>query len=135
MSVILKYTGFLVIVISVIALMAVFVGNSNLGVKNYKAVQNLNQQYETSEQYRIYFAFDGDQSQIIDLIKGHAKFKMVYTGNSKFNAKLLRTDGTLLTLLANENGPYSRKQVIDVPETGAYLLDVKTSGEWSLSRE
>jgi hypothetical protein len=135
MSVIIKYVGFLFIMIAAISFAIVFVGNSNMGVKNYKAVQNLNGQDETGEQNRIYFVFDGDQSQIIDLVKGRAKLNIIYRGDSKFEAKLLYTNGTLLALLANENGPYSRKQVIDVPETGAYLLDVKTTGEWSLSRE
>ena len=83
----------------------------------------------------MYLSFDGNQTQIIDLIKGKAELSLVYSGNSNFTAKILNTDGTLLTFLANQNGPYNTKQEIDVPETGAYLLDVWNLGEWSLSRE
>ncbi len=134
MSVLIKYTVICISVITLIAFVVVFVGFSDKDIKVEKA-QKQNQPEKTSEQYKMYFNFDGDHNQTIDLIKGKAKLNMVYSGTSKFTAKLLNSDGTLLTMLADVTGPYNRKQEIDVPETGAYLLYVRTSGKWSLSRE
>lgn len=90
---------------------------------------------ESSEQYNISFSFNGDRSQIIDLIKGNAELKLVYSGSSEFTAKLLNVDGSLLVNLADRYGPFSEKIIAVIPETGAYLLDVKTIGEWSLNKE
>ena len=90
---------------------------------------------ESSEQYNISFSFNGDRSQIIDLIKGNAELKLVYSGTSEFTAKLLNVDGSLLVNLADRYGPFSEKIIAVIPETGAYLLDVKTIGEWSLNKE
>ena len=134
MSVIIKYIVLCFSIIIFLTLTAVYIGNNDEAVKEEKKAQNQNQP-DTSEQYRMYFSLEGDQFQIIDLMKGTAELNMVYSGKSKFTAKLLHSDGTLLTMLADVNGPYNRKQKIDVPETGPYLLDVRTSGEWSLSRQ
>ena len=90
---------------------------------------------EPSEQYNISFSFNGDRSQIIDLIKGNAELKLVYSGTSEFTAKLLNVDGSLLVNLTDRYGPFSEKIIAVIPETGAYLLDVKTIGEWSLNKE
>lgn len=133
MKVIIKYTVLILIVFTIIILAVLYFGISDFGKK--EAGKTENQSDKISEQYKIYFNFNGDRSQIMDLIKGEAAFNLVYTGNSKFTAKLLHLDGTLLTMLADVNGQYNKTQVIDVPETGAYLLDVRTIGEWSLSRK
>lgn len=137
MSTILKYIGVLFTVVVIIALIVVFtgLGGNGSGVKIREKAHRQDKLEYTGEQYRISFNSDGDRSQIIDLIKGRSKFYLAYSGISNFNVKLLYPDGRLLVLLANENGPYEKKQVIDIPETGAYLLDVKTSGEWSFSRD
>ncbi len=135
MSVIIKYTVICISVITLIAFIVVFVGFSDKDVRIDEKAQKQNPPEKINEQYKIYFTFDGNQDQTIDLIKGKAELNMVYSGKSKFTAKLLSPDGTLLTLLADINGPYNRLQEVDVPKTAAYLLDVRTSGEWSLSRE
>ncbi len=135
MSSVIKYAVICFSVIIVIILTGVYVWNSDPEIKAEGKAQIQNQPEETSDQYKMYFSFDGDQSQIIDLMKGKSNLNLVYSGKSKFIAKLLNSDGTLLATLADVNGPYNQKQEIDVPETGKYLLDVRTSGEWYLSRE
>ena len=135
MSLILKYTGLCFSVVIIIVLVVLYIGSNDNGLKAEEQARNKNQTEKNSEQYKMFFCFEGDQSQIIDLIKGKAKLNMIYSGNSKFTAKLFHPDGTLFTVLADINGPYKQNQIVDVPETGSYMLDVKTSGEWSLSRE
>lgn len=134
MSVFIKYIGICLSVITIIVLVVVIV-ERNERVKEYERAQKQIQQERISEQYRMSYSFDGDQSQIMDLIKGKAEISMVHPGKSKFTVRVLNSDGTLLTMLADVSGPYDRKQEIDVPRTGAYLLDVRTSGAWSLSTE
>lgn len=135
MSIILKYTGVLFAAMLIIALVVVFTGSGNSKIEEKEKQQTQNAAELSGEQYRISFSFEGNRNQIIDLIKGKAKFKLIYEENSKIYAVLMHTDGTQLALLANENGPFKREQVIEIPETGAYILDVRTTGEWSLSRE
>lgn len=86
-------------------------------------------------QYNIFFNFSGDKTQIIDLIQGDAVLKLDYPGSSKFTARLLNTDGTLFSILADKDGPVSEKQTVLIPASGPYLLDVKTIGPWSLNRD
>ena len=130
-----KYFGSILALVIIVALMGVYDWNSDKGGKGKEKVQKQNPTEDTSKQYKMSYSFDGDKTQIIDLMKGRAEFDLVYSGKSNFTARILNTDGTLLAVLADVGGPYSQKQVIEVPETGTYLLDVKTSGEWSLSRQ
>jgi hypothetical protein len=130
-----KYFGSILALVIIVALMGVYVWNCDNGSKGKEKVQKQNPPEETSKQYKMSFNFDGDKSQIIDLIKGKAEFNIVYSGTSTFTAKILNTDGSLLALLADVVGPYNQKRIVEVPETGTYLLDVKTSGEWSLFRQ
>lgn len=134
MKIIIKYAAFILIVFTVIVLAVLYFGVSDFGRKEAEKTGNQNPPEKISEQYKIYFNYDGDRSQIIDLIKGEADFNLVYSGKSNFTAKLLNLDGTLLSTLADVNGQYNKSQVVNIPETGAYLLEVKTIGEWSLSR-
>ncbi len=134
----IKYMGFFFSVIAIVILGVVFLGNDEKDAKDSNEALKAIQQVSTSVgngQYRMSFGYIGDKSQIIDLIKGKAKLNTIYSGNSNFTARILYSDGSLLTMIADVNGPFNQKQEIDVPETGNYLLDVKTSGEWSFSRE
>ena len=135
MSAKIKYLGFFIVVIAIIVLVVVFTWNGGKDMKIDTKAFRSTQTEETGGQYKMYFCFEGDKSQIIDLIKGKVELNLVYRGTSKFTAKLFNSDGTLFSTLADVIGPYKQKQVIDVPETGAYQLDVRTSGEWSLSRQ
>jgi hypothetical protein len=129
MSSIIKYSVLIFSVFIIITLVVIYFGFGN------KAIKEEIQKQVTTDQYRMSFNFEGDKSQLIDLVKGNVEIKLIYPGNSRFTAKLLHSDGTLLALLADGNGPYNREQVIDVPETEAYILDIKTSGNWSFSRK
>jgi hypothetical protein len=136
MSVIIKYASICFSLLIVVIIAIVFFVNredSKFGIKQEQKAQQ--QQDSLSGQYKMFFNFDGDKSQLIDLIKGKAEFNIAYSGNSKFTARVMSADGTFLATLANVYGPYNQRQVIDVPETGVYLLDVTTVGEWSLSRK
>lgn len=131
----IKYMGFFFSVLSIIVLGVVFLGNDEKDTRKEGTAQQQIQPGTTHDQYRMAFGFIGDKSQIIDLIKGKAKLNTVYSGNSKFTSRILFPDGATLITLADVNGFFTQKQVIDVPETGEYLLDVRTTGEWSFSRE
>lgn len=135
MKIILKYAGICFSVIIIVTVVVLYFVNGESTMKQEQKAQKQNQQDQTSDQYKMYFNFDGDKTQIIDLIKGNAEFNVVYSGNSKFTAKILNADGTLLATLADVDGSYNQRREIDVPETGPYLLDVTTSGEWSLARK
>ncbi len=138
MSAKFKYMGFFFSVLAIIVLAVVFLGNDEEDIKDAKEAGRAIQQISagnSQDQYRMSFGYIGDKFQIIDLIKGKAGLKTVYLGSSKFTARILNIDGSELFMLADATGPFSQKQVIDVPETGEYLLDVRTTGEWSFSRE
>jgi len=91
---------------------------------------------EKKDQYRMAEIFENDQTQIIDLIQGPATFDIKYDGNSTFTARLLNNTGDLIDILAdNRQGPFKDTRTITVPKTGSYILDVKTTGSWSIYRK
>lgn len=103
-------------------------------VDNYK-VQPKDTADINKDQYRIAEIFDGNKNQMHDLIKGNATFYIMHQGTGPFNISLLRYDGTLLAVLAEGSGDFKGKKEIDIPETTAYILDVKSTGKWSVYRE
>ena len=135
MANILKYAAFVLALILIITFGVLYYSNDKTQNTAETTANKTVQNESVSEQYKIYFNFTGDESQIIDLIKGNVELNLIYEGTSKFTAKLLNTDGTLLAELVDRNGPVNEKQIISVPKTGAYLLDVKTTGDWSMGRK
>ena len=135
MANILKYAAFVLALMLVITLGVMYYSNDKIQSTALTTANKTVQNESVSEQYKIYFSFRGDESQIIDLIKGTVELNLIYEGTSKFTAKLLNTDGTLLADLVDMNGPVNEKQIISVPKTGAYLLDVKTTGDWAMGRK
>lgn len=135
MANILKYAAFVLALILIITFGVLYYSSDKTQNTAETTANKTVQNESVSEQYKIYFNFTGDESQIIDLIKGNVELNLIYEGTSKFTAKLLNTDGTLLAELVDRNGPVNEKQVISVPKTGAYLLDVKTTGDWSMGRK
>lgn len=111
--------------------------NSDKSDKDKKNSQN--QKKDTvkinEDQYRIAENNTGNKNQIIDLMKGPANFVLTHQGEGKFEARLMTAEGDLIAVLADATGNYSGKKKIDVPETRAYILDVKTDGIWSVYRE
>ncbi|NOS86326.1 MAG: hypothetical protein HOP31_14400 [Ignavibacteria bacterium] len=135
MANILKYAAFILVMMLIITLGVMYYSNDKAPTTEHQSAKKTVQNESISEQYKIYFNFNGDESQIIDLIKGTAEINLVYEGTSKFTARILNTDGTLFTELVDTDGPVNEKQIISVPQTGAYLLEVKTTGEWSMNRK
>lgn len=87
------------------------------------------------DQYRIAENFTGNKNQIIDLMKGPANFVLTHQGEGKFEVRLMHPDGELIEVLADVTGNYTGKKKVEIPETRAYILDVKTDGIWSVYRE
>jgi outer membrane biogenesis lipoprotein LolB len=90
---------------------------------------------ERKDQYRIAENFTGNKAQIIDLIEGTATFDIEHQGDSTFTARLLNSDGTLVAVLADVKGNYRGTKTITAPKTSSYILDVKTTGTWSVYRK
>ena len=103
-------------------------------VDNYK-VQEKDTINIKKDQYRVAEIFEGNKNQIIDLIKGPASFNITHEGQGPFKCTLMYADGTIVDVLADVTGDYKGKKNITVPETRAYVLDVKTDGKWSVYRE
>ncbi len=93
------------------------------------------QEPERKDQYRMSEMYTGNKAQIIDLIEGTATFEIEHEGDSTFTARLLNADGSLVELLADVKGNYRGTKTITVPKTSSYVLDVKTSGRWSVYRK
>ncbi len=103
-------------------------------VDNYK-VQPKDTADINKDQYRIAEIFEGDKNQMHDLIKGPATFYIMHQGTGPFKISLLKNDGTLLAVLAEGTGDFKGKKEMEIPETTAYILDVKSTGKWSVYRE
>ncbi|MCE1165811.1 MAG: hypothetical protein LWX07_10465 [Bacteroidetes bacterium] len=83
-------------------------------------------------QYRLAYNVRGDKTQIIHLNKGDALFEYYHEGAGSFFVDLRTNDGKLIKVLADTKGDYEGKTELQVPETDAYLLTVKTTGVWGL---
>ena len=103
-------------------------------VDNYK-VQPKDTADINKDQYRIAEIFEGDKSQMHDLIKGPATFDIMHQGTGSFKMILLKNDGTVFAVLAEGTGDFKGKKELIIPETTAYILDVTTTGKWSVYRE
>jgi hypothetical protein len=86
----------------------------------------------------------GSKIFIIDLNAGHAEFDLKCTGNQSgpewgappsndnFIADLKNSNGQLLRTLANAMGDYEGQDLIMIPATGRYTLDISAAGKWSI---
>jgi hypothetical protein len=126
--------------LSLAVIIALFFACSSDKDKNKQNVDNYKVQEKDTidirkDQYRIAENFTGSKNQIIDLIKGPATFDITHQGTGKFVCTLMLADGTVISLLTDVTGDYKGKKQVEVPETRAYILDVKTEGVWSVYRE
>ena len=103
-------------------------------VDNYK-VQPKDTADINKDQYRIEEIFQGDKSQMHDLIKGPATFDIIHQWSGSFKIILLKNDWTVFAVLAEGTGDFKGKKELVIPETTAYILDVTTTGKWSVYRE
>ena len=122
--------------ISLLIMASLMFACSKKSVKDKEKPQTQQQQEpERKDQYRIAEMYSGNKSQIIDLIEGTATFDIEHDGDSTFTARLLDPDGTLVEVLAEVKGNYRGTKTITAPKTGSYILDVKTTGRWSVYRK
>lgn len=89
---------------------------------------------ETGKGYQYKFAYTGrgDMSNIISLNKGSSLFEFYHVGKGDFYVDVRHSDGKLLKVLAQTNGSYQGRMEVQVPETDAYTINIKTTGEWGL---
>lgn len=124
--------------LSLIVIASLVFACSKKSTKEQQTTQTQQQQPpepERKDQYRIAENFSGNKLQIIDLIEGTATFEMEHKGDSTFIVKLLNSDGTLVAVLADVKGNYKGTKTITAPKTTAYIIDVKTTGTWSVYRK
>jgi len=83
-------------------------------------------------QYRLaYNDIKGNLTQTIALNKGQALFELEHKGAGKYSFILANTDGKLLYDIAGGEGDFKTKKFFEIPESDAYLLEVKTDGVWT----
>lgn len=123
--------------ISILIMASLMFACSKKSEKDKEKPQTQQQQPEPErkDQYRIAEMYSGNKSQIIDLIEGTATFDIEHDGDSTFTARLLNPDGSLVDVLAEVKGNYRGTKTITAPKTGSYILDVKTTGRWSVYRK
>lgn len=122
--------------VSLLIMASLIFACSKKSVKDTQKQQTQQQQEpERKDQYRIAEMYTGNKAQIIDLIQGTATFDIEFEGDSTFTARLLNPDGTLIEVLADVKGNYRGTKTITAPKTGSYILDVKTTGRWSVYRK
>jgi hypothetical protein len=122
--------------ISLLVIVSLITACSRSSRKQQQTTQPQKQEEpESKDQYRIAEMFTGSKAQIIDLIQGTADFKIEFEGDSTCVIRLLNPDGSLVDVLADVKGNYRGKKTINVPRTGSYILDVKTTGRWSVYRQ
>ncbi len=84
-------------------------------------------------QYKLEYTVEKGMTQIIHLNEDSVLFKMEHFGDSDFVVTLKTTEGELIDTLANEKGKYDGTKALLIDETGPYILDVVTNGNWQLS--
>jgi hypothetical protein len=90
-------------------------------------------QDEKQIQYRLEYTDENDMEQIIHLNRGDALFKFEHNGKSDFKIILNDANGVFIDTLVNEKGEYKGTKMIDVAESGAYILDITADGKWIIS--
>lgn len=70
-------------------------------------------------------------TNFFSLKDGEATFRLNHTGSGLFAPNLIKSDGTPVTLLANELGKFNGSKKVEVSK-GIYLVDVMSKGEWTI---
>lgn len=74
-----------------------------------------------------------EASEFFSLKPGPATFRLNYEGQGLFAPQLIKaSDGTVITLLANELSNFSGEKTVEIAEEGIYLVDVAAAGTWSV---
>ena len=83
-------------------------------------------------QYKFAYTGNGDMTNIISLNRGSSLFEFYHEGRGDFYVDVKYADGRLLKVLAQTKGDYRGKMEVEVPETDAYTINIKTTGKWGL---
>jgi hypothetical protein len=59
-------------------------------------------------------------------------FEFFHEGTGEFYADIKTSDGKLVKVLAQTKGNYEGKTELEIPATDAYVVTIKTSGNWGL---
>jgi hypothetical protein len=87
---------------------------------------------DTQIQYRLaYNDVKGNMTQTIALNKGQALFEIKHRGQSQYSFMLFTPQGQLIAEIAQGSGDLDFAKSFDIPESTAYLLEVKTEGTWT----
>lgn len=70
-------------------------------------------------------------TNFFSLKDGAASFQLNHTGSGLFAPSLIKSDGTPVSLLANELGRFTGSKKVVVSK-GIYLVDVMSKGEWTI---
>jgi hypothetical protein len=83
-------------------------------------------------QYKFAYTGTGDKVNIISLNKGSSVFEFYHEGTGDFYIDVKTSDGKLLKVLAQTKGNFEGKTELEIPQTDAYIFDIKTTGNWGL---
>jgi len=86
-------------------------------------------------QYAIVYKSSRSMKQTIDLKAGVAKFYILHNGKGNFNVELkTRDQDSLIGVLVKTQGPFEDNIEINIPSDDAYILNVISSGEWTIAK-
>lgn len=83
-------------------------------------------------QYRFAYTGIGDKTNIISLNKGSSFFEFFHEGTGDFYADIKTSDGKMLKVLAQTKGNFEGKTELEIPNTDAYVVTIRTAGNWGL---
>jgi hypothetical protein len=95
---------------------------------------NITQPRPTSAPATTSFSDNGQKAtSLFYLSSGLHVFNLNNNGNGNFSAWLMDQDGNNVELLANTIGSFSGSKAVGIDSSGIYLLNVKSSGNWTIS--
>ena len=72
-------------------------------------------------------------SDFFSLKAGPARFRLSYDGEGLFAPTLIKaSDGTVITLLANELANFNGEKTVEIVDGNIYLVDVTANGRWTI---
>jgi hypothetical protein len=83
-------------------------------------------------QYKFAYTGKGDKVNIISLNKGSSIFEFYHEGPGDFYIDVKTSDGKLLKVLAQTKGNFEGKAELEIPQTDAYVFNIRTTGNWGL---
>lgn len=108
-----------------------YISTSSSILKSEKA--GIEQAHDTNKiQYRFSYKGNGNLKQIIHLNKGEAFFTSTHKGENNYSVALKTANDSLIKIIFNTKGNFKGYDIVNVPENNAYILDIRTDGEWEI---